>query len=101
MPRKRKEDRPPNEQSTVPPPAPPPPFSAGVEAGVAVRRILATRQDHTTSLIEWYRGFCNGAWLTPLADVEAVIRQKAAYTEAPGDMAALAARHMNRERGDG
>jgi hypothetical protein len=97
----RKTNQPPNEQSTLSLPDPPPPYSAGVEAGSAVRRMLASRQDYTTCLVEWYRGFCDGGWLTPLADVEAIIRQKAAYTDAPGDAAALAARHMNRVRGDG
>ena len=99
MPRRRPKSDPPKEERPTATPPNGTPYGAGCEAGVAIRRLMASREDRATSLVEWYRGFCNGAWMMPLPGAEASIRQKAPFTDAPVHTALMSARHLNRERG--
>lgn len=57
------------------------PYSAGAYAGAMLASILIHRQDLATSLVEWYRGFCDGAQLPRNPEAERVISQHAASRE--------------------
>lgn len=61
------------------------PYSAGAYAGAMLASILLHRQDLQTSLVEWYRGFCDGAQLPRNPEAERVIAQHAATRDGFGN----------------
>jgi hypothetical protein len=50
------------------------PYGLGCDAGKAALAMMQGRQDHLTSGVEWYRGFCQGCGVKPDPKVEAFIR---------------------------
>jgi hypothetical protein len=41
--------------------APGSPYSLGYDAGALIALMMLGRGDHSTSAVEWYRGFCAGS----------------------------------------
>lgn len=61
----------------------PVPVDVGRTAAVALRAMLDGRNDHVTSAIEWYRGFCSGLQTQADSRVEAFIRREIIQRNAP------------------